>query len=512
MIQNLARGVILAFVVLLFAPVAEARGYAALIMDARTGKIIHSNNIDASLHPASLTKMMTLYIVFDQVKRGRLSLDQKIKISKNAASEPPSKLGLRAGQTIELRYLIRAAAVKSANDAATALGEAVAGSEAAFAQVMNEYAKAMGMKKSRFKNAHGLTATGHMSSARDMATLGRRLYFDFPQYYNIFGRVSTSAGIKTVRSSNRRLLNSYSGADGIKTGYTRAAGFNLVSSAQRGNRRVIVVVMGAQTGAGRNAEVARLMDVGFSKMPSRARARKPKPIRMRYTAVAPAKKPAATASKTVARGSTANVFASAAPNVGSRQTLSRSSRPMSRALGRRSPARRDSETLATIIAEVNSDLAVAQTTRRAPVLSWLTGRPAPRPSKARPTARQAAPAARSASTFAVAATAPAPRRRSTAAEPATVPVASAGNTGGSQWGVELGAFRSKGDAERHLLTTALHDVPELNGGLRRVQPAKVQGLTVYRAQFVGLSQQNAQGACSSITRLNSSCETLAPGI
>ncbi|MER2509282.1 MAG: D-alanyl-D-alanine carboxypeptidase family protein, partial [Amaricoccus sp.] len=244
-------------------------------MDARTGKVISASNAETRVHPASLTKMMTLYIVFDQIKRGRMSLDQKITISEHAAAEPPSKLGLKPGQKIELRYLIRAAAIKSANDAATAMGEAVGGSESGFANVMNQYARAMGLRNTTFMNANGLTRPGHMSTAHDMAEIGRRLYYDFPQYYNIFSRNATSAGLKTVQNTNRRLLDAYPGADGIKTGYTKAAGFNLVSSAQRGDMRVIVAVMGARSSASRNAEVARLMDLGFSKMPRVARVNPP---------------------------------------------------------------------------------------------------------------------------------------------------------------------------------------------------------------------------------------------
>lgn len=138
--------------------------------------------------------------------------------------------------------------------------------------MMNAYARAMGMDNTTFRNANGLTAEGHMSSARDMAMLGRRLVYDFPQYYNIFSRNSTSAGVATIRNTDRRLLDAYPGADGIKTGYTKAAGFNLVSSAKRGDKRVIVALLGGRSSAARNAEVARLMDVGFAKMPARARA------------------------------------------------------------------------------------------------------------------------------------------------------------------------------------------------------------------------------------------------
>ena len=286
MVQTVSRGVILAFVLLFCGTVAQAQQAASLIMDARTGRVLQAVNADTRVHPASLTKMMTLYIVFDQVRQGRLSLDQKITVSQNAANQPPSRLGLKAGQKIELRYLIRAAAIKSANDAASAMGDAIGGSEEGFARMMNQYARAMGLSKTHFENANGLTRAGHMSTARDMATLGRRLVYDFPQYYNIFGRTSTSAGIATVRNTNRRVLEAYKGADGIKTGYTKAAGFNVVSSAQRGDKRVIVAVLGGKSTASRNAEAERLMDVGFAKMPATARVVPPPPLRARVASVA----------------------------------------------------------------------------------------------------------------------------------------------------------------------------------------------------------------------------------
>ena len=210
---------------------AMAAPYAAYVIDACTGKEIHAENADTRLHPASLTKMMTLYIAFQAVERGELSLDTQVTISKNAASEPPSKLGMRPGQKIALRYLIRAAAVKSANDAATAIGEAIEGSEAAFARRMNRTAKQLGMTRTTFKNMHGLTESGHLSTARDMTALGRHLLYDYPQYYNLFSRITADAGVRKVSHTNRRFLGSYKGADGIKTGYTRAAGFNLTASA-----------------------------------------------------------------------------------------------------------------------------------------------------------------------------------------------------------------------------------------------------------------------------------------
>ena len=264
------------FLVALFLALpGRAAPYAELVMDARTGEVLKSSNADTRLHPASLTKMVTLYIAFEAVRRGEITLDTEVRISRNAANEPPSKLGLRAGQTIALRYLIRAAAVKSANDAATAIGEAISGSEDAFAERMNRTAEALGMTSSTFKNAHGLTHSGHLSTARDMSVMGRRLFYDYPQYYNLFSRRSTDASVTQVRNTNRKFLAAYRGADGIKTGFTNAAGFNLVSSAERDGVRIIATVFGGRSTATRNAQIMKLLDYGFAHAPARVTERKP---------------------------------------------------------------------------------------------------------------------------------------------------------------------------------------------------------------------------------------------
>jgi D-alanyl-D-alanine carboxypeptidase len=244
---------------------AGAAPYAAHVMDARTGETLFAENADTRLHPASLTKMMTLYIAFSEIEAGNISLDTMITVSANAAAQPPSRLGLKAGQKIALRYLIRAAAVKSANDAAAAIGDAISGSPANFGARMTKTARALGMKNTTFKNANGLTAQGHLSTAHDMSIMGRRLFFDFPQYYNIFSRRSTDAGVATVNNTNRRFLDAYKGADGIKTGYTDAAGFNLTASAERDGVRIIATVFGGKSTADRNAKIAKLLDLGFSR-------------------------------------------------------------------------------------------------------------------------------------------------------------------------------------------------------------------------------------------------------
>jgi D-alanyl-D-alanine carboxypeptidase len=347
----------------------------------------------------------------------------------------------------------------------------------------------MGMRNTTFKNANGLTATGHLSSAHDMAILGRRLVYDFPQYYNLFSRGSTSAGIKTVRNTNRRLLDSYKGADGIKTGYTRAAGFNLVSSAQRGDKRVIVAVFGGRSSASRDQEVVRLMDVGFDRMP-------------RYARFTPLPSLRRTASA-IASTSGASVGAVASVQVAA---LTRSTRPMPRSAGRSGPIARNSESIAAAIAEVNAELSASTAASRGIDIEAMKNRPAPRPGPGDQAAVRSGVG--SASTFA---SAPAAPTRAADTVVASLPSASSTSTGGNSWGVQIGVHRAKGDAERQLLTTALKDVPQLNGGLRRIEAATVSGVTIYRAQFVGLSQEGALSACRTLVELDSDCAPIAPG-
>lgn len=241
---------------------------ASIVVDARDGTVLEATNADRRQHPASLTKMITLYMTFEAIRDGRLGLDQRVPVSAHAARQPPSKMGLRAGQRVAVRDLIRAAAVRSANDAAVVLAEAIGGTEARFAEMATRRARELGMGATTFRNASGLTATGHLSTARDMAVLGRRLQFDFPQYFNVFGRQHTEAMGRRINNTNR-LLGNYAGANGIKTGYTRAAGYNLVASAERGSRQVIAVLMGGRTAAARDAAVRALLDEGMSEAPVR---------------------------------------------------------------------------------------------------------------------------------------------------------------------------------------------------------------------------------------------------
>ena len=271
------RGVVTALAVFVGTAIvgsAQAAQQAAIVMDMRNGAVLYESGADRQQHPASLTKMMTLYLTFEAVRDGRLGLDQKLRVSQNAARQPASKFYLKAGQRVPVRDLIRATAIKSANDAAMVLAEGIAGSERAFGELMTQRARAIGMTSSTFRNPHGLTASGHLTTARDMAILARHLWFDFPQYYNIFGRTSDYAAGKRIWTTNR-LLKSYRGADGLKTGYTRAAGYNLAATARRGDKRVVAILLGGSSSGQRNREVARLLDLGFGKTPEAVHRVKP---------------------------------------------------------------------------------------------------------------------------------------------------------------------------------------------------------------------------------------------
>ena len=449
---------LLAFIFFLVASAsAWAAPYAAMVIDVRSGKVLFSRNADTRLHPASLTKMMTLYVVFDAVKRGELSLDQTITISGNAANEQPSKLGLKRGQKIALRYLIRGAAVKSANDAATALGEAVSGSEAAFTRRMTETARKLGMSKTTFKNAHGLTQAGHLSTARDMTMLGRRLFYDFPQYYNLFSRKSTNAGVRQVANTNRKLLGAYPGADGIKTGYTSAAGFNLVASAHRGEKRVIATVFGGRTSASRNAKVAELLDLGFKRSARHVAVRKPAPVDLGV-------KP-----KVIKVAISGSVKSSLRP------------KPRTQTFGVQQMAKVDMDAINQAVQTANNEVKSPN--------GAVNALPVKPPARVAPQGVVVAKAQ----------------------QPTLRVVTRVSSAGGRHWAVQVGAFSTRHQAEKALLQTALRELQTLEQSDRFIDYAMVSGYMKYRARFVGLNQAEANMTCSRLRARNAVCTSIRPG-
>jgi D-alanyl-D-alanine carboxypeptidase len=560
---------------------AESAPYAAIVADARSGEILYQENANTRLHPASLTKMLTLYIAFDAVQRGEISLDTMVVVSKNAASKPPSRLGLRAGQRIALRHLIRAAAIRSANDAASAIGDALSGSEAAFSERMNRTARALGMKNSTFKNANGLTAPGHLSTAADMNHLGRRLFYDFPQYYNIFSRRSDDAGVARVNNTNNRFLAAYKGADGIKTGYTNAAGFNLTASAERGNKRIIATVFGGKSTAHRNAKMAELMDMGFQAAPRNAPTRKPAPADIPGDMVVAAA-PDSTEAGSRAAGKTIRLITSVKSSIRPRPRPGKPVDPaQADAAAELVMAMQDSIAGALAMATeappaapiapdaaAEADMTVqrpepaptplpfalvaaedvspaVETVQSAPeeatpvvvaeaaeaqqeiIISGPDLRPAPRPERMTASAKDATKVAQSEALPAeavdaealevdamevVALAAPiaspdAPTPRMAAPPPPAPEVVTRISTsGGRHWGINLGRFPSRAAAERTLMRTALAENTTLRESLRKV----VQRQGGFEANFMGLSQEQADLACRRLQARAITCFTLGP--
>jgi D-alanyl-D-alanine carboxypeptidase len=449
--------------------------------------------------------MMTLYVAFQAIERGEITLDTEVRISRNAASEPPSKLGLRSGQTIKLRFLLRAAAVKSANDAATAIGEAISGSEEAFAERMNRTAQAMGMQSTTFRNAHGLTQSGHLSTARDMSVLGRHVIYDFPQYYNLFSRRSANAGVATVRHTNRRWLDSYEGGDGIKTGYTRAAGFNLVASAQRGQERIIATVFGGSSTSARNARITELMDMGFNRAPSQATVRRPQPP----AAIASAE-PAGNPGKTVRVNGlvTTSIRPQARPVATPEpapEVLVAAVTPAPTPAPEPAPAPEIIAVAATpeVVNAVVTEAVDAAVTEALATLLAETAAPAPEP--AAPAVQIAThvpavtPLARptSAGDSVVVASAPAETVATTGPEVVT----RISTSGGRHWGVNVGRYDTRYNAERVLLKVALNEMSTLDGALRRV----TQRSGGFDANFMGLTREGADLACRRLQARGTMC-------
>lgn len=246
------------------ATAALAARQSAIVIDANTGKTLYASDANGRRYPASLTKMMTLYLTFEALSKGKISKSTQVPFSANAAAEPPTKLGVNKGGSISVDTAILSMVTKSANDSSTALAELLGGSEENFARMMTAKARALGMNSTVFRNANGLPNPGQFTSAHDMAVLGIALREHFPQYYDYFSQRSFMYGKRRINGHNR-LLGRIKGVDGIKTGYTRASGFNLVTSVKDGGRSLVAVVMGGTSGGSRDNEMARLIQTYLPK-------------------------------------------------------------------------------------------------------------------------------------------------------------------------------------------------------------------------------------------------------
>src|SRR5213595_138163 len=242
--------------------------FSSIIVDGNSGAVLSSNNPDGIRRPASLTKIMTLYLLFERLDAGKMKLDTEMEVSEHASEQAPTKLGLKPGQTLKVEDAIKGLVTRSANDAAVVIAEAIAGDETEFAKLMTRKARALGMSKTTYRNASGLPDDEQLTTARDQATLGRAIQDRYPRYYRYFATSVFNYHGQSIRNHNR-LLGNVEGVDGIKTGYTRASGFNLVSSMRRGNRHLVGVVLGGRSGGSRDAIMRNLLADNVEKAASK---------------------------------------------------------------------------------------------------------------------------------------------------------------------------------------------------------------------------------------------------
>jgi D-alanyl-D-alanine carboxypeptidase len=467
---------------------AEGGKSAVLVIDANTGNTLYASSADEPRYPASLTKMMTLYMVFDLIERGKLSYQTPVRISANATGAAPSKLDLKEGEEIALIDAIRVLITKSANDVAIAVAEHIGGTEANFARLMTQKAHQIGMTATQFRNASGLPDPGQMTTARDMATLALRLQDEFPQHYVLFGTRTFTYKGETFRNHNTLLFH-YEGADGIKTGYTRASGFNLVSSVRRGNKHVVGVIFGGASAATRNNAMRTYLNMGLMKA-SPVRTRKGVPMLVARKAGAdrvaavPAPRPVPHPVE-VAKPAEAAEPALAAPRA--EPVASRSELTMVRVKPVPMPG-------AGVRDPINEP---AQAERL--VMPARAAAPGAPPSTLE---AQAQRIARGAPPVVQTAAAPVPAAKSRPLE--TKQVVAKEARGASRAQVQIGAFPSVQEAERQLAALKGKAAP-LAHAKPVTQPVQQGDKTLYRARYAGLEPAAATQACEELKQQGLAC-------
>ena len=448
------------------APEQYSPPYAAIVVDVKTGKTLHAVNADAPRIPASITKVMTLYLLFEQLEAGRLRLDTPLRVSAYAAAQAPSKLGLKPGSTISVEDAILAMVTKSANDVAMVVAENIGGSERAFAQMMTRKARALGMNRTTFYNPHGLPSSpSNITTARDLAILGQAIQDRFPRYYSYFQRRSFTFAGRTHANHNR-LLGRVDGVDGIKTGFTRASGFNLLTSAKTSTRHIVAVVLGGRSGPHRDQIMASLVENNLPR--AYAGARRTAPITDR----APAPKPVSVAS---------------AEEVNSTASIPH-------------PARRPEPAGAPLdLTSIRPVVASAAGSAATPSSGqWSTG-PQPVP-RAGTQVASAAPVAVSAiADLEKKQAAEEPKKQAAEETKDSTPSRSAG------WVIQLAATGDEARA-RDILSEARRKSRDL---LSKASPFTEKfvkdGTTYYRARFSGFDPDSAQAACKTLKKRGFSC-------
>jgi D-alanyl-D-alanine carboxypeptidase len=493
--------------------------YAAIVVDANSGRILHASNPDNQRHPASITKIMTLYLLFEQLEAGKLRLDSELEVSAHAASQAPSKLGLRPGQTITVEDAIKAVVTKSANDIAVTIAEAIGGTEADFATLMTRKARALGMSHTNYANASGLPNDDQITTARDQALLGRAIQDRFPRYYRYFSTLSFAYKGHAIRNHNH-LLGNVPGVDGIKTGFIRASGFNLVASVRRGNRHLVAVVMGGSSAGSRDARMRSLIEeyialcatertapriqeggAAVAQMPAQARPQvvrsEPPAEQHRYETASATSEPVVSARLAHISNHVTNQAAtpSTTQAIEPRQQVAEPVHFAERMQPADQP--RPGSTAPIKAIRVKTLAVRAANTPQNAAMAALAGAAATAPA-----ALHAAPV----NTYqtASATSTPAPIRTAAAAETAPQSIPTSAKTRGG-WVIQIGAFPDETEA-RERLQSAQSMAKSILGHADAFTERVTKGReTLYRARFAGLDEDSADAACRHFKRNKIAC-------
>lgn len=543
--------------------------FASIIVDANSGTTLQATNPDAIRHPASLTKIMTLYMLFEQLESGKLRLDSQLEVSRHASVQSPTKLGLRPGQTIRVEDAIKGIVTRSANDAAVVVAEAIGGSEENFCKQMTRKARALGMNKTTYVNASGLPDDDQVTTARDQATLGRAIQDRFPTYYRYFSTSVFNWRGHPIRNHNH-LIGKVDGVDGIKTGYVRASGFNLVTNIRRGNRHLVGVVLGGRSGGARDATMRKLLaehlDEGATRRtvaaiternpvrvasddePAAARApARPAPAPVEVASAAPepiptptprAQEPAAkpepapltsgVISSPLAaipgssepmkpvRVKTVQVRMAQAKTIAKNTIKAAMPTPANAAPVRVADATPEAAPTASVAASSSNPAFPAPLpiviTRNTPGLGEATvGTPMPSPSSTMAYAdpnRGPPPTTLGAQARAMGASAPPQTLASAAPSQEIAPSTGTKPAAHSGWIIQVGALESESEARRRL-NAARENAGRYLGRADPFTEVFSKGRkTFYRARFAGLDQNSAEAACKVLKRSEISCMTI----
>lgn len=470
------------------APALASDKHAALLLDVNSGNILYQSAAEQPRYPASLAKLMTLYLVFERLEQGKLDERSKLKISAHASAAAPSKLDLEPGEEIVVADAVKALITKSANDVAIAFAEHIAGSEERFARLMTEKAQQIGMAATTFRNASGLPDPEQVTTARDMATLALRLMDDFPKRYALFATRTFTYKNETFRNHNTLLFH-YQGTDGLKTGYTRASGFNLVASVRRGRKHVVGVVFGGSTAAARNTTMRALLNIGLLKGASEQTRKRTLVAAVPASSSGPAAGARRAAAATPAGGAPAAATA-AAPKFDMAQV-----RPV--LVSRTEPPARGARP-----AEPTSIAALIERSAREPSPAADEAAPSPRaegaPASAAPALLAPPRLVRGSPPSSLDGQAVALRREAPAPTGATVT-----SLGGMT--IQVGAFPSADEAERRLAWVRQRATAVLARHEAVTQPVQQGEKLFYRARFAGFDGAAAASACKQLRALKVEC-------